>query len=123
MKRRENITLLGGAAAWPSLLWPLAARAQQPAMPVIGFINGASPQGICAFRRRFPPRAEGSWVRRRAERHDRVSLGRRPIDRLPTLAADLIRRKLDINSRDEYPCGAGNQGGDFNNSDCIHDRG
>jgi putative ABC transport system substrate-binding protein len=62
MRRREFITLLGGAAA-PSLLWPLAARGQQAKMPVVGFIRSGSlddsARYLAAFRRGL---GETGWV-------------------------------------------------------------
>ncbi|MGB2598175.1 MAG: ABC transporter substrate binding protein, partial [Pseudolabrys sp.] len=91
MRRREFFNLLGGAAAWP-----LAARAQQKAIPVVGFINSASPKP-------YAPNVEGflqglkdaGYIEGR-----NVSIEYRwaegQYDRLPAMAAELVRRDVTV---------------------------
>jgi putative ABC transport system substrate-binding protein len=89
MNRRELIRLIGGAA-----VWPLGARAQQPAIPVVGFLHGASPgpfvPHVAAFRRGL---GEAGYVEgQNLAVEYRWAEGR--YERFPELAADLVRRRV-----------------------------
>src|SRR4051794_37507481 len=92
MRRRDFVTLLGGAAA----VWPFAAQAQQPSVPVIGFLSSVSPDGYTERLRGFRQGLKDTGYSEGENVAIEYLWAEGELERLPALAADLVRRRVAV---------------------------
>src|SRR5262249_6464659 len=92
MRRREFISLVGGAAA----AWPLGARAQQPTMPVVGLLDARSPDAVRERLRAFRQGLKDNGYAEGENVTIAYRFAENQIDRVPGLAADLVRRQVAV---------------------------
>ena len=92
MRRREFITLLGGATA----AWPLTVRAQQPATPVVGFLNGSSAKAYAAYVQAFISGLAETGLKVGENVSIEYRWAEGGYDRIPEMADDLVRRQVAV---------------------------
>src|SRR5437870_4469686 len=92
MRRREFVTVLGSVATG----WPLAARAQQPALPIIGFLNPTSPDANAERLRAFRQGLKDTGYVERENGAIEYRWAENQLDRLPELTAELVRRQVAV---------------------------